>query len=956
MNKHVFQSAKCVVRTLQSHWLLQGDISRVSLLIFAACASCGLAYAEVVNITQGSNSGYTMTDGNTYVVQESVVFSNATVGGSGMSVESNATVVLYIPNGVTLTAVGANGSWRIGGGAGICVPETATLIMTGEGAVNVRGGNAGSAQNGSDGGNAYVYVADYGIAGDGWGIPSHSVYCGVGGYGGAGGGGGGAAIGGVGGVGGENNGQDGENGAAMGTTYIIGGVKCSSSLCLSGYPGACGASGKFDSGSGKGGYSPNPTYTYSAGGGGGGGGGGAGSAPSVSIGGGGSAGGAGGRGSNGTAGTMVDGNGTKGCTGEIGQGGLSILADGGGSGGTGNNGGSFGVEGGAGMLYVSSTAVVGVEREILSAETHEAAQYIITFEANGGLLSLHTNSVIATLGCALPDCISAPTLGGYIFDGWKDADGVEYYGVGGAKLLSSYAATSNVVLYAQWIDDPDAMVISPVDGTVLTNSLTVSMSSSVEGAVIHYTLDGSEPTADSQIYQKKFRIYGKTIVKAIAICDGWTNKEVVISHYALGRCSEPVIASNRGIEFSEGKSIITICTDCAEGVLRYTTDGSDVIGTSPVYSGEFEIGDTTTIKARVFSEKYFDSEQVELTVIRNWHTVDTPTIGAAERFTGSKDRVVITCATSGAMVYYTLDGSDPTSLSTRYEKPFCVKDSCVIKAVAVKDEYLDSAIASCAVVKEWSIGSTMGACDHEFSTGGDAAFVRTNDLTVASGESMRSGKIEDGQISSLSTTVVGPGTISFKWKTSCEEDELHEYDHAEFVIDGEIVALLDGDSGWQKITHRIYGDGEHTIIWRYVKDAEEDWGEDCMWVLEYEWISDYTETQTTDDPIPYAWLMDSCCDVVDEYDSYENVAKRVSQNGRLTVEQCYVAGLDPESTTDFSASIEMVDGVPHVKWNPDLKEERVYKIFGRESLDSKSDWEYPTNSLHHFFKVTVEIP
>ena len=42
--------------------------------------------AAVVNVTEGSTSGYTMTDGNTYVIQNSVSFSNSTAGGSGMTV------------------------------------------------------------------------------------------------------------------------------------------------------------------------------------------------------------------------------------------------------------------------------------------------------------------------------------------------------------------------------------------------------------------------------------------------------------------------------------------------------------------------------------------------------------------------------------------------------------------------------------------------------------------------------------------------------------------------------------------------------------------------------------------------------------------------------------------------------------------------------------------------------
>lgn len=120
----------------------------IAFAAFAAIMVSGQLNAAVVNITQGSTSGYTMMDGNTYVVQKSVSFSNSSAGGSGMTVAENATVVLYVPAGVTLTAKGGNGSGQTGGGAGIRVPKTATLIITGEGSVNATGGNAGNGANG----------------------------------------------------------------------------------------------------------------------------------------------------------------------------------------------------------------------------------------------------------------------------------------------------------------------------------------------------------------------------------------------------------------------------------------------------------------------------------------------------------------------------------------------------------------------------------------------------------------------------------------------------------------------------------------------------------------------------------------------------------------------------------------------------------------------------------------
>ena len=46
--------------------------------------------------------------------------------------------------------------------------------------------------------------------------------------------------------------------------------------------------------------------------------------------------------------------------------------------------------------------------------------------------------------------------------------------------------------------------------------------------------------------------------------------------------------------------------------------------------------------------------------------------------------VTITCATTGATIYYTLDGSTPTSGSTQYSAAFTLDSSCTIKAIAIK--------------------------------------------------------------------------------------------------------------------------------------------------------------------------------------------------------------------------------------------------------------------------------
>ena len=74
----------------------------------------------------------------------------------------------------------------------------------------------------------------------------------------------------------------------------------------------------------------------------------------------------------------------------------------------------------------------------------------------------------------------------------------------------------------------------------------------------------------------------------------------------------------------------------------------------------------------------------------------------------------------------------------------------------------------------------------------------------------------------------------------------------------------------------------------------------------------------------------------------------------------FVAGTDPTNALSvFTVKIKMQDATPLVTWEPDLNTNgiiRTYKVYGSETLWNGGSWQYPTNSLHRFFKVMVEMP
>lgn len=55
--------------------------------------------------------------------------------------------------------------------------------------------------------------------------------------------------------------------------------------------------------------------------------------------------------------------------------------------------------------------------------------------------------------------------------------------------------------------------------------------------------------------------------------------------------------------------------------------------------------------------------------------------------------VTMSCSTAGATIYYTTDGSTPTSASTQYSSALTLSDTTTVKAIAVKDD-VSSSVAS----------------------------------------------------------------------------------------------------------------------------------------------------------------------------------------------------------------------------------------------------------------------
>ncbi len=83
---------------------------------------------------------------------------------------------------------------------------------------------------------------------------------------------------------------------------------------------------------------------------------------------------------------------------------------------------------------------------------------------------------------------------------------------------------------------------------------------------------------------------------------------------------------------------------------------------------------------------------------------EKPVISPEEGQITSDTEISISCATAGASIYYTIDGTNPTEEDgTLYSAPFTVDKSCTVKAIAVAEGYSVSSIASASYIVPFSV-------------------------------------------------------------------------------------------------------------------------------------------------------------------------------------------------------------------------------------------------------------
>ena len=150
--------------------------------------------------------------------------------------------------------------------------------------------------------------------------------------------------------------------------------------------------------------------------------------------------------------------------------------------------------------------------------------------------------------------------------------------------------------------------IMPAGGEV-EQGTQVTITCATEGATIHYTTDGTTPTAGSPTYTDAFAINRTTTVKAIAVKAEMKDSSVATTNYIINvpTVATPTFSPSAGAVDKGTHVTITCATEGA--TIHYTTNGDTPTSESPVYDGNpIEITAAITLKAIGIANEMLDSD------------------------------------------------------------------------------------------------------------------------------------------------------------------------------------------------------------------------------------------------------------------------------------------------------------------------------------------------------------
>jgi hypothetical protein len=263
-------------------------------------------------------------------------------------------------------------------------------------------------------------------------------------------------------------------------------------------------------------------------------------------------------------------------------------------------------------------------------------------------------------------------------------------GTGNTTATQNVTSWTYVSPAGQFVAAPN---FSPAGGNY-TAAQTVTISDSTAGTTIYYTTNGTAPTTSSTVYSGPITVTASETLEAIAVETGYTNSPAVTASYTIS----PVLPTPT-FNVAAGKyttsQTVTISDSTSGTTIYYTTNGATPTTSSSVYSSPIKVSTSETLEA-IAVEANFVNSPVATAAYTIAPVLPAPTFSPGAGSYTTSQSVTISDTTAGTAIYYTTNGTTPTTSSTKYTGAITVASTETLEAIAVETGYTNSAAATAA--------------------------------------------------------------------------------------------------------------------------------------------------------------------------------------------------------------------------------------------------------------------
>ncbi len=264
---------------------------------------------------------------------------------------------------------------------------------------------------------------------------------------------------------------------------------------------------------------------------------------------------------------------------------------------------------------------------------------------------------------------------------------------GKSVSLQAYATLtgrtpSEVVSLSYTVSEADEVITAnPADGAVLKPGDRVTLSTTITGAALHYTTDGSEPTRDSPSGSAVTvdGAYGESfVIRAAAFTETTATAPQVFSYTVVARTASPAASIPNGAVVLAGA---TVTLTAPEGSIYYTVDGGDPATAGILYTEPIALTGSTVLKIMAQAEGKAQSETLEY-IYTQAGQVAAPAASLPAGQIEVGVSITMSTTTPDAEIYYTTNGASPSADNLRdafaYEGPITVSRPVTFRMIAVK--------------------------------------------------------------------------------------------------------------------------------------------------------------------------------------------------------------------------------------------------------------------------------